>query len=150
MGSDGGPGPARRGRRGDSAGDRYREGPPVLGVSPAATARAAPGAGHGLALLGHRPLPFGWAGGPRLAAGRGCGSTHTAPPRLLRSDRLASDSGRGRSLRRRLLAAGVRGTRGPAAGLPAVRRALGPALARRGPLRRDERPAGQLQLSPRL
>ena len=47
-------------------------------------------------------------------------------------------------------AGGTGNGRGPAAGVAAVRRALGPALARRGPLRRVERPGRQLRLPPRL
>ncbi len=65
----------------------------------------------------------------------------------LRPDRPAADARGSRGVRRRRVARGLREGRRPAPGLAAVRRALGPALARRGPLRRVER-QGQHDLSP--
>ena len=70
------------------------------------------------------------------AAGR---SRRAHPARLLRPDRPAADAGGGRRVRRRHVAERVREAGRPAAGLAALRREVGPALARRGPLRRDER-----------
>ena len=81
--------------------DRHREGPAVLGVPAAATARAARGEGHsrgrdrdidrfllaGLEAKGLKPVADA---DPRDAA----------PPRLLRPDRPAADAGGGRGVRR--------------------------------------------------
>ena len=75
---------------------------------------------------GLRPVP---AGRP----------AHADPPGHLRPDRPAADAGGDRRLPRRRLAGRLRQGRRPPAGLAGLRRALGPALARRGPLRRHRR-----------
>ena len=59
--------------------------------------------------------------------------------RLLRSDRPAAHACRGRRVRRRHVARSLREAGRQAAGQPALRRALGPALARCRPLRRNRR-----------
>ena len=110
--------------------------PPFLVLSAAPAAPGPSGRAAGLGPDSHRRLRAGQAGGRRagtLAPGR---QGSAVAPRLLRSDRTAAQSGRGgglpgRRLARRLCAGG-----GPAAGLAPVRRALGQALARPGPLRR--------------
>ena len=56
---------------------------------------------------------------------------------VLRPDRPAADARGGRRVRRRPGARRLREAGRPAAGVAALRRALGPALARPGPLRRD-------------
>ena len=58
----------------------------------------------------------------------------------VRPDRPAADARGGRGVRRRHVAGRLREGRRPAARLAALRRALGPALARRRPLRRLRRP----------
>ena len=60
------------------------------------------------------------------------------PPRDVRPDRPAADARGGRRLRGRRVARRLRAGRRPPARLAALRRALGPALARRGPLRRHQ------------
>ena len=65
---------------------------------------------------------------------------HPDPTGDVRPDRPAADARGGRRLPRRSVARGVCTSRRPPAGLAAVRRALGPALARRRPLRRRPRP----------
>ncbi len=60
------------------------------------------------------------------------------PPGHLRPDRPAADRGRGRRLPRRRRARGVREGGRPPPGLAPVRRAVGPALARRRPLCRHQ------------
>ena len=61
------------------------------------------------------------------------------PPRHLRPDRAAADAGGDRRVPRRRLAGRLREGGRPAARVAGLRRALGPALARRGPLRRHRR-----------
>ena len=61
---------------------------------------------------------------------------HARPPALLRPDRPAADARGDRRVRRRPVAGRLRAAGRPAAGLAPLRRALGPALARRRPLRR--------------
>ena len=68
---------------------------------------------------------------PSTAAG-------AAAARLLRPDRPAADGRRTRRIRRRSQRRPLRSHRRSPAGLAALRRALGPALARRRPLRRHE------------
>ena len=86
---------------------------------------------------------------------RGCGRWATpigppAPAAQLRPDRPAADAGRGRGVPgRRVARRGGKGGRS-AAGVAGVRRAVGPALARRRPLRRVERQGGEPQLPARL
>jgi hypothetical protein len=71
---------------------------------------------------------------PAVAGGRPC---RAHPPRHLRPHRAATDPRAGRRFRRRPRPDGLRDARGSAAGLAALRRALGPTLARRGPVRRE-------------
>ena len=68
------------------------------------------------------------------AAGR---ARRMAPPRHVRPDRPAADARGGRGVRGRPSPRRRRAGGRSAAGQPALRRALGAALARRGPLRRD-------------
>ena len=97
------------------------------------------GQGRGMGRFADRPLPPGEAQGARPDAGRPRRQAHAAPPRHLRPDRTAADAGGDRRLPGRRLAGGVReGGRSPA-GVAGLRRALGPPLARRGPLRRHRR-----------
>ena len=67
------------------------------------------------------------------------GQAHLDPPGQLRPDRPAADAGGDRSVRRRYCRMPLRESRRPAAGVAAVRRALGAALARRRAVRRVER-----------
>ena len=69
---------------------------------------------------------------------------HPDPPRHVRPDRPAADAGGDRRLPGGRLAGRLREGGRPAAGVAALRRALGPALARRGPLRRHRRRDGRL------
>ena len=74
------------------------------------------------------------------------GPTDLDSSRLVRPDRAPAGPGRGRGVRCRWLACGVREARRSAPGLAGLRSTLGAALARRGPLcrllrRRPERPA---------
>ena len=66
------------------------------------------------------------------------GQAHAHPPRHLRPHGPAADRGGGAALPRRRFARRLRQGRRPAARLAAVRRALGPLLARCRPLRRHE------------
>ena len=75
---------------------------------------------------------------------------HADPPGDLRPDRPAADARGDRRLPRRSCSRRLRPGRGSAAGLAALRRALGPALARRGPLRRLQRPGRERRLRQRL
>ncbi len=69
------------------------------------------------------------------------------PPGHLRPDRPAADARGDRRLRRRTRRRRLREGGGPAAGLAGLRRALGPALARRRPLRRIDRLVAQPPVS---
>ena len=64
---------------------------------------------------------------------------HADPPRHLRPHRPAAHARRDRRLRRRPVAERLGESGGPPAGLAALRRAVGPPLAGRGPLRRERR-----------
>ncbi len=85
-----------------------------------------------------RSMPFSWPHRSRkgITPVRSGGPTDLDPPRHVRPDRPAADSGRGRGVRFRRFRRGVREGRRSAPGLAGLRRALGAALARRGPLRR--------------
>ena len=71
----------------------------------------------------------------------GGGQDHADSPRDARPDRPAADAGRGRRVPRRQHPRRLREGRRPPAGLAPLRRAHGPVLARRRPLRRHPRPA---------
>ena len=124
---------------GQPAGGLHGPGEIALGLSARASGPAADGEERGLGRVANRPLRVGQARGgrPDLAAARRRG--HADPPRHVRPDRPAADAGGGRGVRDGQLSAGLRAARESAARLAALRRALGPALARRGPLRRDRR-----------
>ena len=71
-------------------------------------------------------------------------SPHAREAAVLRPDRPAAEAGRGRRLRRRRIAPGVRQPGREVAGLAAVRRTDGDSVAGRGPLcRHDRLPLGQ-------
>ena len=74
-----------------------------------------------------------------MTAERAGGQAHADPPRLLRPDRPAADAGGGERVPRRQLAERLREGRGPPARVAALRRALGPALARHRALLRHAR-----------
>ena len=74
----------------------------------------------------------------------------SAAPRHLRSDRTAAHAEGDRGLSRRRVSRGFREGRRPPAGLAALRRALGPALAGRGALRGLDRQRRGSSLSLRL
>ena len=95
--------------------------------------------GRRLERLAHRPLPPGEARGARPHAGRPRRQARADPPRHVRPDRAAADAGGDRRLPGRRIADGVREGGGPFTGVAGLRRALGPLLARRGPLRRHRR-----------
>ena len=87
-----------------------------------------------------RSTPSCWPGWRRRGWSRPPADRRDAdPPGVLRPDRPAADARGGRRVRRRPVARRVRDAGRPAARVAAVRRAVGPALARRGPLRRDQR-----------
>ena len=79
----------------------------------------------------------------------GGGSHHADSPPQSRPDWPAADAGGGGCISRRQERQGVREAGGSAAGVAALRRALGPALARRRPLRRHRR-LREGQAAPRL
>ncbi len=111
--------------------------------------------GSGLGAQPDRRLHPGRAGGEGPGARAGGGSTHLRPPRDVRPDRAAADAGGDRRLSQGRFAGRLREAGGPAAGPAGVRRALGPPLAGRGPLRReprlrDEHAAAQRLALPRL
>ena len=154
-GRPGAVGAVRRGRPAGRQGRRpqrrrHREGPAVLGVPAAQGGYPSDGAGRGVAAVGRRPVPAGGDGGQGGAAGGRRRPGRAAPAAQLRPDRAAADAGRGRGVPgRRVARRGGEGGR-PAAGVAGVRRAVGPALARRRPVRRVERQAGEPQLPARL
>ena len=88
----------------------------------------------------HRPLSAGGSRAERARTRRAGRPAHPDPSGHLRPDRPAADARGDRRVPRRPIAGGVRPGRRSAAGLAALRRALGPALARRRPLRRRPRP----------
>ena len=98
----------------------------------------------------HRPLRACEAGGEGARAAGACESPPAHPARHLRPHRPASDPRGSRGLRRRHVAGRLREGRGATADLTPLRRALGPALAGRGPLRRGRHPrAGAGWFGPR-
>ena len=135
-------------RAGESArNDRDRRGSAALGLPPAAEPIRAH-RGRGLLHPHARgPLYPGEAGGEKarpLARGR---CTQTGAPDLLRPHRSAASAGAGRGLRagtRPRFQIGSRLAGGSITGQPAIRGALGAALARRRTLRRQRR-AGERQ-----
>ena len=106
---------------------------PPRAVSPAQGQR------HDLAEVGHRSLPAFGSRGQGPEARRRRRPARLDSPRQLRPDRPAPGSRGGPGVRRRYLGRRVREGGRPAAGLAAVRRALGAALARPGAVRRIER-----------
>ena len=104
--------------------------------------------GHSVGAEPHRPVRAREARSRRdvtFARGRP-GHPHQAA--LGRPDGAASDARGGRCLHRRHRPEGVRKARRPPARQPALRRADGPAMARRRPLRRQQRvPAGRRHLA---
>ena len=150
----GAPDPARRAGRGGGGGHRPGGRAPVLGLPAAPPPRAARGDRRRLAAERDRPVRPGRAGGEGPQAGARRRQGHARSPALFRPHRPAADARGGRRVRRRHDAGGLRGARGSPAGLAPLRRALGPPLARRGPLRRVAdaprlRPRGGLAV-PRL
>ncbi len=128
------PAPLRRPR---SPG-RGRSGQGLLVVSAGCRTHPARDAGWRLGADSHRcvragPAPRGRTG-PR-AAGR---EDRSAAARLLRPDRFAPFARAGRGVSSGRFARGLRAGRRRAARVASLRRTLGPALARPGPLRRNQ------------
>ena len=92
--------------------------------------------GRALAQDRHRPLRPRPPGEARPQAGQAGQQARSAAPRHLRSHRTAAHAGRNRRVRKRHRARCLRQGSGPPPGVAALRRALGPRLARRGALRR--------------
>ena len=91
-----------------------------------------------LGLSAYRGFASGLAGcARRRQAGAGRRQANADSPCLFRSDRGAADLRRGEGLHRRQVAAGVREVARQTARRSALRRTMGPALARRGPLCRQ-------------
>ena len=86
----------------------------------------------------------------RLAPGARGRPRDLDPPAHLRPDRPAADPRGGRRLPRRSRAGRLRAPGRPAARLAPLRREVGPALARPGPLRRDQRLRARLGQAVRL
>ena len=118
------------------SGDRGRD---HWAFRPVADPPVPAGPRHRLAPVADRPVRPGRDGASRPDPRPGRRQADVDPPRDLRPDRPAPHAGRGRGLPRRRPPRGLRPRRRPAAGLPALRRALGPALARPGPVRRHRR-----------
>ena len=107
------------------------------------------------------PDPTGWSGGPidrfiaaqprsgRPATRASRRPAHARPPRHVRPDRTAADARGGRRVPRRSPPRRLRHGRRPPARLAALRRALGPALDGRRPLRRHRRRQRRLSRSRR-
>ena len=117
--------------------NRRRSG--TLGVHQANAPRAATGCANGMAAQRDRSLR---AGAPRereAAAVAGGIEIDAAPARDARPHRPAADAGRGRRVPRRHRARRLRARRRPPARLAALRRALGPPVARPRALRRHQR-----------
>ena len=113
----------------------------VLVVPADCTRRRCRRSSHGdVAEDRHRSLRAGAARarGPRAGARRR--QAHADPPRHARSDRPAADARGDRGVRERRVARRVREGRRSAAGVAALRRSVGPALARRRALRRGRLP----------
>ena len=132
---DGRPRPADRAdrRRGAPCG-RSREGAGVLVVPAAEEVRPALGEAGGLAARRHRPLPPRGARSPRARPGRRRRPAEAPPPGDVRPHRPPAHARGARRLPRGRLARRLREGRRSAARLAPLRRTLGPALARRGPL----------------
>ena len=90
------------------------------------------------------------AGSRGAVTGRAGRPAHADPPRHVRPDRPAADARGGRRVPDRHVARRLREGGRPAARLAALRRALGPALARRGPLRRLQRARREHRVRQRL
>ena len=138
VGQDGRPlagarGAVPAGKRRPRRGRRAALGVPA-GARPAAPRRQGPGLAADLGRSVH-PGQARSEGPGALAAGR---PADPDPPRHVRPDRPAADARGGRRVRGRPVARRLRAAGRPPAGLAALRRALGPALARRRPLRRHQ------------
>ena len=123
--------------------------PGVLVVPPAEEIRPALGEKDGLATRRHRPLPPRGARSPRTGPGRRRRPLSAPPPGNVRPHRPPASARGAGCFPRRRFARGLREGRRSPARLAPLRRTLGPALARRGPLRRVER-QDEFQLSPGL
>jgi hypothetical protein len=124
--------------KGSSSGLR-RRGPRAL-VVPAGQERTTATAGRGRAVVPDpgrqlHPRPHGGERGEAQPAGR---QVHADPPGDLRPDGPSPDGGGGAALPRRRLARSLGQGGRPPARLAPLRRALGPLLAGRRPLRRHE------------
>ena len=113
--------------------------------------KSAPPAGEagGLAARRHRPLPPRGARSPRARPGRRRRPAEAPSPGDVRPHRPAAHARGARRLPRGRLPRRLRQGRRSAARLAPLRRALGPALARRGAVRRVER-QDELHLPPGL
>ena len=128
----------RQGRRHRREGDR-RGRPPVLVLPAAREPGAAEGPRRGLVPHPRRSVHPGPPRSPGARARPARRPPHAHPPGLLRPDRPAADARGGRGLRRRPVARRLRGPDRSAPEQPPLRRALGAALARPGPVRREPR-----------
>jgi hypothetical protein len=106
--------------------------------------------GRRLAARRQRPLPPGPPGAEGARTGPRRGPGHPPPPCHVRPDRPAADARGDRGVPRGHLARRLREGGGPAARLAGLRRALGAALAGRGPLRGIDRVGAEPPLPARL
>ena len=146
----------RRDRRYGEAGyarppqPRDRRRPHLLGLPPRTRPVAAGRSRRGLARLAARPLHPRRAGSGRPSTGAAGRPADADPPPDVRPDGPAADARRGRRVPGRRPSRRLRPARRPAAGQPRLRRALGAALARPGPLRRLQRHGRERRLRQRL
>ena len=139
----------RRTRRG-TARHEPRGGNVVLVAAADRPARRPRGAACRLGAHADRRLHPRGPGGVGPGAGTTGRSPHAPASRDVRPHRSATDARRGRRVPRGRLVRRVRARRGAAPLVLGLRRALGPTLARRGPLRRFQRSRREPRLRSRL
>ena len=125
-----------QGRRRLARLSNHRGAAAVLGISAGEGRAPAAGRGSRLATVRDRPLHSCPAGAGPLAACPGGRPADADSPSHVRFDRPAADPGRGAGLPGRFVGRCVCQGGRPVAGLAAIWRAVGPALARRGPVYR--------------
>ncbi len=104
----------------------------LVGVAAGEKSARAAGERRRVAEERHRPLPPRRAGGEGAEAGGRCGQAHAAAARHFRPHRPAAEHPGHRRVSQGQLARCLQQGRGPPARLPAVRRKMGPPLARCG------------------